>query len=111
MNVEFDIVGHSVDGRTLHSVPDENRDIREIIDFESEAFKKILGVSIYQRLPEDCPWARGNWMIDIQLSNGTRIGQVFCLRLPLEMEEEAVVRFAKPLLDKIKNVQISGRLQ
>lgn len=63
----------------------------------------IQSVDIYLRDKLDCPFATGNWLCDIQFNDGT----LYCIKLPLEMEEKEVYRFYQPLIEKIEGFKRS----
>lgn len=82
------------------SVPDENESIAT--DFEIDLFFPIISkVRGYLRTKEECPFARGNWIIDITFNHS----DIFCIKLPIEMTEENFLKYSKPLMDKFKNNQ------
>lgn len=56
----------------------------------------IDDVKYYYRAVDDCPFARGNWIIDIEL-----FGNIFALKLPLSMHANDVIRYIKPLRKKL----------
>jgi hypothetical protein len=87
-----------VDCFNRDSIPDENETIADDLNFD-ELVKNIKSMNIYFRYPRDCPFARGNWLIDLQFKDGG----LLCLKLPKEMTEEKVHKFCHPLIDYFKN--------
>ncbi len=55
-----------------------------------------IGLNIYQRSPEDCPFGRGNWVIDLMDRHNMR---GLSIKLPLKMTKAQVDAYCKPLLD------------
>lgn len=85
-----------IDCKVRHAIPPEDKDITEIIAFPIEYLKICLSnIEIYLRSPEDCPYARGNWIIDLIFKDG----RVLCIKLPKEMEKSDVLRYCAPLLE------------
>ncbi len=66
-------------------------------DFE-KIKKLLIGLEIYKRDKESCPFNRGNWVCDQYIGN-----DIFCIKLPIEMHEEDVKTYFKPLIDIIKS--------
>jgi hypothetical protein len=64
--------------------------------------KVIKYLSYYFRSPEDCPFGRGNWIIDLFSERDNQI-PIICIKLPKEMTKEQVKQFIKPLSDYIKS--------
>ncbi len=86
-----------VPGFTRSEIPEGNETIAN--DFNLDELLIISKeISYYYRAPEDCPFNRGNWILDIEFKNG----QLMCFKYPKEMTEEQFVAFIKPLLDLIK---------
>ena len=83
-------------GTNRESIPKENETIEEILKI-NDVLPLITDVVIYLRIPEQCPYNRGNWVIDLGFKNG----EIFAIKLPKEMTEEQVVKYAKPLIDKL----------
>jgi hypothetical protein len=83
--------------------PDEN--IIDDVGLTEEAIKLIDHISIYKRNPEDCPFARGNWMIDMHAED---CHVLLCVKLPLEMSHDAVMHFCQPLLDRATSIETTG---
>ena len=68
-------------------------------DFHLEKLvPNVLEMNVYIRDEDECPFHRGNWMIDIDLIDGT----TFAIKLPKEMAEEDVKNFIKPLVDLLE---------
>jgi len=61
----------------------------------SELEKDMRGFSYYLRAPEDCPYNRGNWIVDIEFNDGAAV----FLKYPREMTKERFEKFIKPLKD------------
>jgi hypothetical protein len=80
-----------VEGLTRKDIPKEGE---TILDDFGINFDTLIGLHVYYRSPEQCPWGRGNWIIDMSFDNTDKI---FCLRLPKDMEKEKVINFVKPV--------------
>lgn len=91
------------------SIPEPNETILTDMKINAEA---IYDMKVYFREPEDCPYNRGNWIIDIFFSET----DLLCLKLPKEMSKEAVLAYIKPLTDELemgyefKNVRKTHRI-
>jgi hypothetical protein len=81
------------------STPDDNETIYTDMPDLKESVSDMMEVTIYKRLKEDCPFARGNWMCDIVYSSNER----YCIKLPLSMNEDDVVQYFKPLIDDLNS--------
>ena len=57
----------------------------------------IHSCSYYLRSPQDCPLARGNWILDIESNDG----QIYCFKFPKEMTKERFIGFLQPLLSRM----------
>lgn len=86
------IEGKQVGGITSHEIPDEDQTIDDAIHLHLIK-PHIDHIEYYQRNAEDCPWARGNWIIDIYLLDGN----IFCIRLPLSLSIERIKRYLIPV--------------
>lgn len=90
-----------VDCFLRESIPTNQETILTDFDIKPE---NIVSLKVYFRSPQDCPFGRGNWIIDaVNIQN-----KVECIKLPKEMTEEQVLAFIKPLtdiLDKRKNAK------
>lgn len=72
-------------------------------DFDLDRIVKVLkGFSYYRREREDCPFARGNWIIDLY-ENDTDI--FLSLKLPLEMTEDEIIQYIQPLIEVIEEMR------
>lgn len=89
-----------VNGVTRQSIPKENETI--FTDFNQDLFKKAVDITCYYRPKEECPFNRGNWMIDIVTSNEMSF-RIMCIRLPKEMTEDQVMKYSKPLIDYLES--------
>jgi hypothetical protein len=81
------------------TAPPDDANIIDDVGLSAEAISGIITITIYKRLPEDCPFARGNWMIDLKFKDGC----TYCVKLPCSMSEEQVKKFCQPLIDILKN--------
>jgi formamidopyrimidine-DNA glycosylase len=86
-----------VEGYNRKSMPKENETIEEDIDLD-KLVPFATQVMVYRRDKKDCPKNRGNVVIDIVL----RDNKMFYLKLPIEMTDEHVMKFIKPLMDKLE---------
>jgi hypothetical protein len=93
----MEITYQEVQGFNRKDIPDENETVGDFLNLD-ELAPLVHTVAIYERPKEACPLARGNWVIDIKL----KYGQLICIKLPLTMTDEQVLRYADPLI-KIVN--------
>lgn len=95
------IIGEKVECSNRYEIPLEGETIAD--DFKIELMlPHIDTVNYYLRKQEECPFNRGNWIIDIRFIEGN----LFCIKLPKEMTEENVIKFIKPLTDLLNKVTI-----
>jgi hypothetical protein len=85
-----------VRGYNCPNIPGDDETIDDHLEIDM-LLPFVYSVSYYRRNPEDCPLARGNWMVDIRLKDG----QMMCYKYPIEMKEEKFVTFLRPLLEKL----------
>ncbi len=78
------------------SIPEENATIEDDLYLDM-MIPLISNVEWYFRSPEACPFARGNWMLDLHMIDGS----INAFKFPKEMKEEQFVAFIKPLLDRM----------
>ena len=83
-----------VNGQTRDTIPTDKETIADDINIE-KLLPILMGFEVYVRPKEACPWARGNWILDFIFNDG----QIYCIRLPIEMSDEHVYAFIKPLTD------------
>ena len=93
----MEVIIQEVDGQTPKHMPGEDETIADYIHLD-ELNKHIDGIDVYKRSPEDCPWARGSWMLDVMLKNG----QLMCWRFPIEMSAEFAKKFFAPIVEMDK---------
>ena len=75
-------------------IPLENETIAD--DFEIEKMAPFIKqVSVYLRDSFECPFGRGNWMIDMRFLDG----RLFSIKLPKQMKEDDIKKFVQPLID------------
>lgn len=87
-----------VGGFTRRTIPDKSEDISEIVNINHIIDYNLLRyVHIYLRSPEECPFARGNWMVEMYSSDEN----ITIIRLPKEMQKEEVIRYCDPLLRRL----------
>ncbi len=91
------IIRREVHGYNHAEMPEENETIADSLDIEV-LLPIIHSVSYYLRSPQDCPLARGNWILDIEAKDG----QLYCFKYPKEMSEGRFVEFLQPLLSRLK---------
>jgi hypothetical protein len=89
-----------VDCYVSHSIPTDKENILTDFDFN---IPNIHSVGVYFREPEACPFARGNWLIDIHFIDDT----ISCIKLPKEMSEEQVMSYIKPLINILEDRKTS----
>jgi len=76
----------------IYNIPPLDDYIYNYLDFD---IKEINSICIFMRSKKECYLDRGNWVCTISLRNG----EMQCFKLPIEMEQEAVMKFFKPLID------------
>jgi hypothetical protein len=92
MNVKM----QEVHGFNHAAIPEAHETIADSLDID-KLIPIIHCASYYLRSPEDCPLARGNWMLDIEAKDG----QMYCFKYPKEMTEERFIKFLEPLLSRM----------
>lgn len=83
-----------VDCLNRSSIPDKSEDIFTDFPDLRSAVELISRVSCYPRSARDCPFGRGNFMIDIYDMDGN----IRCIKLPKEMEESHFFDYVRPLM-------------
>lgn len=94
------VIEQEVHGFTLNKIPEENETIADDINI-SELLKHMEDVCIYLRPKEDCPFNRGNYIVDVTLDDG----EVISLRYPIEMKEDHFKRYIAPLVDALDKLK------
>ncbi len=97
------ITGKHISLTNRIGIPEEGVDINELYHMDAFPFHLIKDVHIYKREKIACPLARGNWMIEFHMIDGSIQG----FKLPLEMEESAVMTYCKPFFDILNEVHKS----
>lgn len=92
------IYGQNVECVCRAKIPVDNENIGEIVNIQA-LFKEEFSIHWYHRSAVDCPYGRGNAIIDIELKNGS----IFCIKLPLETTKEQILNFIKPISEKLNN--------
>jgi hypothetical protein len=100
MNKNVNMFHGFVDSRVRDKILKENETIADDIDIELTC-KLFSKIEVYLRSKEECPIGRGNWVIDFFVNKDDLIPAV-CLKLPAEMTKEHIVKYMKPLMDKVK---------
>ena len=93
MKAEPSITVQAVEGYHRKTIPNENESVLDHFDFNIETISSVV---VYQRSPEDCPLARGNWVIDVKFDDG----HLLALKLPKEMTPEQMRKYCQPLIDE-----------
>lgn len=88
------ITARYVDSKVLNRIPDDNETIEDFIDL-NKTMPHVASIAYYFRAPEDCPFARGNWILDLKLKDGN----ITCFKFPKEMSEDHFLKFLIPLLN------------
>jgi hypothetical protein len=97
----MDISGKEVSCLNRLSVPKEGENILDDTNLR-DFIKEIEDYVVYFRDPIDCPFARGNWIIDIKFKDG----EMFCMKLPKEMDVDQVMDWVRPLHEALKKVDL-----
>jgi hypothetical protein len=90
----MEVTLEEVDGQTLRYMPSEGETIADYLNLD-ELNKHMEAICVYQRSAEDCPWARGNWILDVRLKND----QLLCWRFPIEMSSKFAKKFFAPIVE------------
>lgn len=93
-----------VSGVNRKEIPPPGSDISEIMNLTPDMIDAIVKVNIYLRDARDCPFARGNWLIDIRCKNG----EMLCVKLPKEMPRDSVRGYAAPLIKLLEAKRVKG---
>lgn len=91
------IMGKSVQCFVAERIPRDDEVISDDLRID-ELMKITNSISYYFRDPNDCPFGRGNWILDLHLNDG----QTWCFKYPIEMTIEHFLNYLKPLLDRFK---------
>jgi hypothetical protein len=95
------LIHGTVDTVNRSEIPLSNETIEDDIDLDV-LLKTFSGFQVYVRDKESCPYNQGNWIIDFfTLDNPDFPG--FSFKLPACMKQEEVMKWIKPLEEKIKN--------
>lgn len=62
---------------------------------------EVIAIEIHLRNKVDCPFNRGNWIIDLTFKDGSMV----CLKLNKDISENDVMNYCKPLIDKIQRTK------
>lgn len=83
------------------SIPDENETIED--DFDLKQLKPLIeNLVVYTRDKLDCPFGRGNWLINLYLKDNS----IYAIKLPKEMSQEHIKKYIQPLLNFLKREKI-----
>ena len=88
------IIGQEVHCMNCNVTPEDHETIADYMDID-EVIKHAKDVIWYRREKRDCPFGRGNWIIDLPM----KTGEMICAKYPLEMSHEQFLKFIKPLID------------
>lgn len=99
---DLEIMHGPVQTMNKKDIPLPNETIEDDINID-ELSKVISSFNVYSRSKEECPWNRGNWIIDF-FSSGNPF-PMFSLKLPIIMTKEALAQWLLPLREKIKMEQ------
>jgi len=91
-------------GINRKDIPTEKETIDDDLEIDI-MLSHIKEMIVYFRPAEKCPFNRGNWVIDIIMLNN----QLFCIKLPKEMTEAELMRYLKPLTDKLDTRKRKGK--
>lgn len=86
-----------VSGMVLNRLLTENDSIENDFDIEMMA-AVIKDINVYWRNKEECPFRRGNLVVDLILDND----QIFCIKLPYETSRPEIDRYLTPLLQLLE---------
>lgn len=91
------IISEHVQSVNRTSIPKENETISDDYYIE-KMIPLIYSVEVYMRDKKECPRNRGNWIIDIRFKEG----DLFCIKLPIEMTEEHMTKWFAPMREKLE---------
>lgn len=91
-----EIVIKEVEAYNRNSMPKENETIADDMQINN-IVPLAKEVRVYRRDKKACPKNRGNVVIDITFKDN----RILCFKLPLEMTDDHVLKFIKPLMDKL----------
>jgi len=87
-----------VNGMVRDSIPEPHETIED--DFYLDRIIPVLrDYSVYRRSPEECPFGRGNLVLDMHLKNG----EIYAIKFPLSMTRKQLTIYLKPLRKRIEN--------
>ena len=83
-------------------VPSATETIDDVLKLD-KLVKVFNSIKIYFRDKESCPYNRGNWVIDF-FSPHNDLFPGYCLKLPASMDKKEIMRWVKPLTEKLKEI-------
>lgn len=91
-----------VDGVNRGTIPKDGETIADDFNLD-ELLSVVKSIHTYQRDKIACPFARGNWILDLHLVDG----KIYSIKLPIEMTENHFIKWCEPLIEKFKAIQSS----
>lgn len=93
----MEIVHIEVNGFTMKVMPKNNETIEDHMYIDA-LLENGSSFTYYYREPHDCPFGKGNWILDMIGKDG----EITCFRFPKQMTEKRFLKFLHPLLSRIK---------
>ncbi len=66
-------------------------------DFDNFSAHRIKKMTVCYRQPEECPFGRGNAVVDLYFTDG----ELLCLKLPLDTPQDILYAWLKPILNHL----------
>lgn len=99
------ITEQAIDCLNRNSIPADEENI--LTDFGEDAFVNAISLVVYFRDANDCPFGRGNWIGDVNFSDGS----ILCIKLPKEMSVEKMKSYFSPFHEFLKSKMIRDEQQ
>lgn len=93
----MEVIEQEVHGLNKRKIPKKGETIENDLNVDI-VVPFIKEMCVYFRPKEVCPYNRGNWVIDLLMNDN----MMLCLKLPKEMKEDDVMKWLKPLTNKLE---------
>jgi hypothetical protein len=94
----MELIVQEIVGRHYDEPIQDNETINDFLDIDA-VVKVASSIAYYLRYKQDCPYGRGNWILDIYCKND----EIVMLKFPKDMTEERFALFLKPLIDRFRH--------